>query len=299
MQQPVVEVCPDAWRTWAVRSGARLRGRSQLACAIFALIWGPVCIEAQYVVDHWTTERGLPANGIRAVHQTRDGYLWVATIDGLARFDGVRFTTFDRSNTPGIESNRFLTLYESASGDLWLGSESGVTRYHEGVFTSYTTNDGLPRPMVNGISGDETGNIWVLAEGAIMRWQRGRFVPIGAQPEGVKFTPSEWDVQTFFGVDNKRIYCFKSGEMKVTQLPKELRGLYDGRLAEEPFGRLWVVLRNARLAVVQGGRVVKIYSMPISPPPGTAPGGAAPRIWYRDNQGGCGLSSLIGSFTVS
>lgn len=88
---------------------------------------------AQYRFDHWTADSGLPQNIITVIQQTPEGYLWVATLDGLARFDGVRFTVFNKSNTPGISSNRFTCLYEDAQGDLWAGTEVGfVTRYHEG-----------------------------------------------------------------------------------------------------------------------------------------------------------------------
>jgi hypothetical protein len=51
-------------------------------------------------------------------------------LDGLARFDGVRFTIFNKSNSPGIVNNRFVSLFEAASGDLWAGTEeSGIVRY--------------------------------------------------------------------------------------------------------------------------------------------------------------------------
>ncbi|MGH9839718.1 MAG: ligand-binding sensor domain-containing protein, partial [Blastocatellia bacterium] len=78
---------------------------------------------AQYRFDHWTAEIGLPQNIITAIHQTPDGYLWVATLDGLTRFDGVRFTVFNKSNTPGLSSNRFTCLYQDPQGDLWAGTE--------------------------------------------------------------------------------------------------------------------------------------------------------------------------------
>jgi len=54
----------------------------------------------------WTTEDGLPQNSVNAILQSRDGYLWLATFGGLARFDGVRFTIFNSGNTPGLLSNR-------------------------------------------------------------------------------------------------------------------------------------------------------------------------------------------------
>jgi ligand-binding sensor domain-containing protein len=88
-----------------------------------------------YRLDYWTTANGLPSNTISALHQTRDGYLWLATDNGLARFDGIRFTSFSKSDTPGIAGSRFLTLWESSAGDLWAGSDGGLSRYRNGRFT--------------------------------------------------------------------------------------------------------------------------------------------------------------------
>ena len=61
--------------------------------------------DLRFHVQHWTTEHGLPDNGVKAIAQTRDGYLWIGTFNGLARFDGVTFTTFTRGNTPGLVSD--------------------------------------------------------------------------------------------------------------------------------------------------------------------------------------------------
>ena len=57
----------------------------------------PVAVFAQYRFDYWTADNGLPQNSVRDIVQTRDGYLWPATFDGLVRFDGVRFTVFSRA----------------------------------------------------------------------------------------------------------------------------------------------------------------------------------------------------------
>ena len=70
--------------------------------------------------------------------QTRDGYLWLTTFDGLARFDGVHFTVFNKSNTPAITNNRFTALYEDRDGTLWAGADGGeVLAYRDGVFVAY------------------------------------------------------------------------------------------------------------------------------------------------------------------
>src|ERR1700722_9648293 len=108
------------------------------------LIWLSFSLAAQVAVDSWTADDGLPQNIIRAICQTPDGYLWLATFNGLVRFDGVRFTTYNRTNTPGIEGNRFGSLYCPARGDIWAGTElGGVAHYHQGRFTTYTVRDGL------------------------------------------------------------------------------------------------------------------------------------------------------------
>src|SRR3712207_338650 len=93
---------------------------------------------AEYLHDAWTTENGLPQNDVVPI-QTRDGYLWLATQGGLARFDGVKFTIFDTGNTPGLQSNRILALCEDAAGDLWVGTQSGgLTRYSRGRSEEHT-----------------------------------------------------------------------------------------------------------------------------------------------------------------
>src|SRR5262245_49282503 len=112
-----------------------------LVCLLF--LFGSQAARAQYRFDHWTADNGLPQNSVRDIVQTRDGYLWLTTFDGLVRFDGVRFTVFNKSNSPGILNNRFVQLYEDAEGDLWASTEnSGLTRLHKGRFTTYTTKDG-------------------------------------------------------------------------------------------------------------------------------------------------------------
>ncbi|MBX7223973.1 MAG: hypothetical protein K1Y36_28920 [Blastocatellia bacterium] len=94
-------------------------------------------VAAQYCFDSWTTDDGLPQNGVRSIGQTPDGYLWFTTLDGLVRFDGVRFTVFNRSNSKGIVSNRFTQLFVASDGTLWTTTEGGnLTRYRQGVFST-------------------------------------------------------------------------------------------------------------------------------------------------------------------
>lgn len=81
---------------------------------------------------------GLPQNSVNAILQTRDGYLWLATNGGLARYDRESFKTIEVGNTKGMRSNRLLSLCEDREGGLWIGAENpGLMHVKDGVFTSY------------------------------------------------------------------------------------------------------------------------------------------------------------------
>src|SRR4030095_8435433 len=69
---------------------------------------------SQYNFSSWKADDGLPQNSVYAILQTRDGYLWFTTLDGLVRFDGVSFRSFSKSNTRQLKSNRFNSLLEDA-----------------------------------------------------------------------------------------------------------------------------------------------------------------------------------------
>jgi ligand-binding sensor domain-containing protein/signal transduction histidine kinase len=90
----------------------------------------------QYVIVHWSVQDGLPSARINDVVQTRDGYLWLATLNGLARFDGVRFERFSETDTLGLTSRLISCLFEDSEGRLWYGTEMGqigwkdVTGFH-------------------------------------------------------------------------------------------------------------------------------------------------------------------------
>src|SRR4030095_9755685 len=118
-------------------------------------------VTGNYLHNQWTTEHGLPQNDVKVL-QTRDGYLWLGTHGGLARFDGLRFTIFDTGNTPSLRSNRILTLSEDHAGTLWVGTQNGgLTSYSQGTFKTYTTRDGLPDDSVYDVLPDRQGTLWI------------------------------------------------------------------------------------------------------------------------------------------
>ncbi|MDY7226051.1 two-component regulator propeller domain-containing protein [Hyalangium rubrum] len=87
---------------------------------------------SQYSHDNWRSENGLPQNSGLALAQTSEGYLWIGTYEGLVRFDGARFTTFDRRTSPEMEVNTVSALVEDAEGTLWVGTARGLFRHEQG-----------------------------------------------------------------------------------------------------------------------------------------------------------------------
>jgi ligand-binding sensor domain-containing protein len=113
---------------------------------------------ARYNHAVWQDRDGLPQNTIQAIVQTRDGYLWLGTEVGLARFDGVRFAVFDKQNTLELRNSNVMALLESRDGSLWIGTRGGgVTRLRHGKFTTWMQNDGLAGDSVRALGEDAVG----------------------------------------------------------------------------------------------------------------------------------------------
>lgn len=121
----------------------------------------------------WLTENGLPQNSVHSIAQTSDGYLWLGTEEGLGRFDGVKFTIFDKTNTPQFRSNYIRALLADRQGSLWIGTAEGLVRLLNGEFTLFTTNEGLPSNTIQAIHEDREGKVWVATTTGLGLFQSG------------------------------------------------------------------------------------------------------------------------------
>ena len=131
----------------------------------------------QYSHEVWKTEQGLPQDTTQAILQTRNGYLWLGTEEGLVRFDGVRFVVFDKRNTPALKSNTITALWEDREGNLWIGTNGGgLSQFNQGVFSTYTTREGLSNDVVLAIGEDAEGKLWIGTDGGgLNRFRNGKF----------------------------------------------------------------------------------------------------------------------------
>ncbi len=209
----------------------RLRFAARVAALMIALGGGalygldPGRTLTQYVHRIWQTQQGLPESSIYSVLQAHDGYLWLGTLTGLVRFDGVRFTTLDNiypdASAAGLGNAWIRSMVEDAQGALWIGTnESGLFRLANGEVTRYSLKEGLPSDTVQCLSAqkDPSGNdqIWVCTSAGLARIADGK-IAIYRREQGL----STNDVRA---------------------------------AAIGPDGRLWVAGDNARLQIWNGSR---------------------------------------------
>src|SRR5258708_5747607 len=125
----------------------------------------------RFTVDQWTTVDGLPQNSVNAVAQTPDGYIWVGTFGGMARFDGLRFSPVERMDSTGRHVDRITCLAVAPDSALWVGTEDGLLRYYHGRFRQFKVPDGLPHNAVNALHSfveDGAGKLWINIVGAFL-----------------------------------------------------------------------------------------------------------------------------------
>ncbi|MBP7865829.1 MAG: hypothetical protein KA419_07745 [Acidobacteria bacterium] len=148
-----------------------------LAAAPAVLGLNPAIPVTQYTCRKWTLNEGLPQSSVQAIHQTPDGYLWIGTQEGLARFDGIHFTVYDTVNTPEMSNDHILAMEYTRDGTLWIGTYSGgALAYRNGVFRAYTMADGLPDNIIYAIRQTRNGDLWFGTNGQGLGLLRnGRF----------------------------------------------------------------------------------------------------------------------------
>ena len=128
----------------------------------------------QYSRTVWTQEHGLPQDTIREIVQSSDGYLWLGTDEGLARFDGYDFAVFNKDQGH-LPANSITALAAGADGALWIGTPNGLTRYRDKQFQTFTTKDGLPDDAVGDLAVDHAGVVWIVAGVDLASWDGRQF----------------------------------------------------------------------------------------------------------------------------
>ncbi len=159
-----------------------------------------------YIVD--PAPNGLPQSSVIAMAQARDGYLWLGTLNGLARFDGNRFEVFTEWNTPGLNSSKIIRLVADSRGGLWVGTGGGGANFiKEGRVTKLDLGGDGPGAEVAAMCEDDTGAIWLYtADGRLARCRNGAVENVWSVATGFsvcRAVISEPSGQIWIGSDRK------------------------------------------------------------------------------------------------
>jgi ligand-binding sensor domain-containing protein len=214
------------------------------------LIWAnlvPLCAQAgdrtigQFVHTAWSAKEGAPGN-VYALAQTTDGFLWLGTMQGLYRFDGVSFERYEPRSGPAFQSSNVTALLALPNGDLWIGyRDKGVSRLRNGTNTNYTGSDGLPSGRVTRLAQDREGTIWAAANGGLARFENDRCQRIGhdwGYPGDTAATLYVDRRGTLLVASERALVFLPEGSRKFQTTGIEIGVTY--QMVESPSGALWM-----------------------------------------------------------
>lgn len=195
-----------------------------------------------FVVESWGTREGLPVSSITQIQQDRNGYLWLATFDGLVRFDGARFVTYNSSNTPGLRHARLVKLRQLGDNRLLLISEAGLTQIFDPateqsqVLTTVERNPGA----LSWVGPD--GSVWLGLSPGLARIERDHLdaVPDELKTLDVSALSFEPDGQSLIGTYDGSVWRWTPPRVERVARPEQLDvGSVSGLLADR-HGAIWV-----------------------------------------------------------
>ncbi len=268
-------VAPEARKSRRRAPEARKRNISGVGAAAVWIAWllsggmahalDPEKAVHQYRLDVWQPEQGLPWGSVGPVLQTSDGYLWLGSYEGLARFDGVRFEVFDTTTTPALGDNNVHALAEDSGGGLWIGTDGGgVVHLADGVFTSYTTRQGLVHDRVTDLLAGSDGGLWVATRGGLSQIRNQRiesWLPGEGLPHQRLWTLEEDSGGGLWIGTDESLFRLQDGSF-VRQPVEVCSDCGVSALYRDPGGNLWVGTYGGHLLRFDGGAAAAHWSLP-------------------------------------
>ncbi|MBS0194018.1 MAG: diguanylate cyclase [Proteobacteria bacterium] len=252
----------------------------------------------QYVAHHWSIQDGLPQISVMAIAQDNDGYLWVGTQDGLARFDGVHFTTYTPESEPALPGIWIRALTTDRHGRVWIGTYKGLASYAGGHFSTYrlpgadarreldvfaiatdakdevyaATDQGVLRVAGDGLVRTSiafapalsllirSDGQWIGGKSAVLHVQGGKSenLPLPGDAANIAVTRLVEAQGRLWAGTSQGLYYLQSGAWIKLDDPR-LDNSPIGALYEDRDGNLWVGT-NAALVRIRDGQVVESYA---------------------------------------
>jgi diguanylate cyclase (GGDEF)-like protein len=219
---------------------------------------------SQYRLDGWQIEQGLPQNAVAALLHTSDGYLWVGTLGGLARFDGARFTTFDASEFAEIASQPVLGLMQDAQQNLWIGHNKGAAIYRDGKFRQVFSAGPLGDQRVWAFAQAPDGAVWAATSSGLLRWDKGAVKHYreadGLPTDRLRALAFDRDGVLWIASSGGGLVSFKDGRFRALTPDNGFPHLQVRSVLADPSGGVWAATAGGGLARVNGGKI-KVYTV--------------------------------------
>ncbi|AFM03826.1 histidine kinase,Y_Y_Y domain-containing protein,histidine kinase,putative transcriptional regulator [Bernardetia litoralis DSM 6794] len=211
---------------------------------------------SQYIFRTWTTEEGLPSNAILDIIQDQKGYIWIATHDGLARFDGAKFTSYTVRNTPIIRSHAIRSLLADRNGAVWIGTQRGILKYENNQLTIPMEFSVLNEYSIEIIYEDATGVVWVgTSSNGVFFYQDGQFRPLKElrlHLQGAVRSIFEKDNALYFASQRGDIARYENNKINRIVDFEQTRGILFGKTINK---RTWIGTDNG-LKFLQGDSLI-------------------------------------------
>ncbi|MEO0436252.1 MAG: diguanylate cyclase [Pseudomonadota bacterium] len=163
--------CVPNLRAWAFTAALICGATLQFLPSNPVSALNPDRLPSQYLVDRFGRESGLPSDTVWVVREGPNGYLWIGTRGGLVRFDGARFSVFNRQSHPAFSANEVRDLEWTPNGELWIATYGGgAMLMRDGEFQSISSADGLAGDVVYDIHRASDGALWFATGSGVSRF---------------------------------------------------------------------------------------------------------------------------------
>src|SRR5579872_7115397 len=255
------------------------RARSVIAGVRMGMLGGLLLLEAlaasaapelkPYRIDRWQMDEGLPQSSVTSIVQARDGYLWLGTFDGLARFDGMQFKVFNPNNAPGLASRRIVQLHEDRLGVLWIATEEGdLVKCADGRFHAYLPPHRGTAKFIRNFADTADGALWMRTEEAqLVRFAAGQFTVVSTnwnlRGTVVNGMVTDSSGQLWVSTD-KELAVWRDGTFDIVWNPTRGENLGIDPLAPSRLGGCWVAGKGRLRRFDHGGWVADYGAYPWS-----------------------------------
>ena len=208
----------------------------------------------------WSTENGLPQNSVHQVFQSTDGYIWIATEGGAARFNGVDFKVFNHETTAEITSDDICCFAQSHTGSLWIATSDGLLQYSADTFRRYSAANGLPTGRITNLAAAGDGTLLILTTNGLISFDSQRFTTVVLPSPVVPLAIATARDGSVWIASNSGIFRYQNGRvipqpLSFPSAQKDITGI-----GFFPDGSLWLRTRTG-ITVLQNGQS---QTLPIS-----------------------------------